>query len=58
MFNKSLNDTKSITILIKEKDLVPVKAILKFLSDKYQMFNIMNFRTGKIGEDILVSFRS
>ncbi|MCB0730991.1 MAG: hypothetical protein KDC88_08160, partial [Ignavibacteriae bacterium] len=57
MLNTILNDTKLINILIKEKDLASVRAILKFLSDKYPKFNIMNFRTGKISEDILVSFK-
>ena len=31
MLTTTENDIKSITILIKEKDLIPVKAILNFL---------------------------
>jgi hypothetical protein len=51
------NDIKSITILIKEKDLATVKAILNFLKEKFTNFSIMKFRTGFIGEDILISFK-
>jgi hypothetical protein len=51
------NDIKPITILLKEKDLASVKAILKFLNERYSKFSVMKFRTGKIGEDILVSFK-
>lgn len=57
MITSTLSETRPITILIKEKDLVPVKAILNFLSDKYQNFKALKFRTGKLGEDILVSFQ-
>lgn len=57
MIATTANDIKSITILIEEKDLAPVKAILKFLTEKYDRFSAMKFRTGKLGEDILVSFR-
>ena len=57
MITTTENDIKSITILIKEKDLIPVKAILNFLKEKYQNLSIMKFRTGFIGEDILISFK-
>lgn len=57
MLTTTENDIKSITILIKEKDLVSVKAILNFLKEKYQNFPIMKFRTGFIGENILISFK-
>lgn len=51
------SNIKSITILIKEKDLASVKAILNFLKDKYPKFSIMKFRTGSLGQEILVSFK-
>lgn len=57
MIANTISETRPITILIKERDLVPVKAILNFLSDKYLNFRVDKFRTGKIGEDILVSFQ-
>ena len=57
MLTIAKNEIKSITILIKEKDLVPVKAILNFLKEKYPTLSIMKFRTGFIGEDILISFK-
>ncbi len=57
MKTEILNNIKPITILLKEKDLASVKAILNFLRDKYPQFSIMKFRTGGIGEDILVSFK-
>lgn len=57
MITSTISETRPITILIKEKDLIPVKAILNFLSDKYLNFRVDKFRTGKIGEDILVSFQ-
>lgn len=48
---------KSITILIKEKDLQTVKTILNFLKEKFSGFSVMKFKTGVIGEDLLVSFK-
>jgi len=57
MIAASAKEIKSITILVKEKDLASVKAILNFLKEKFSRFSIMKFRTGKIGEDILVSFK-
>ncbi len=38
MLTTTANDIKSITILIKEKDFVSVKAILNFLKEKYSKF--------------------
>lgn len=57
MLTTTESDIISITILIKEKDLVPVKAILNFLNEKYSTFSVMKFRTGFIGEDRLISFK-
>lgn len=57
MITAEAKDIKSITLLLKEKDFLTVKAILKFLKDKYQNFTIMKFKTGKIGENILLSFK-
>lgn len=57
MVTTTLNDLQSLTILIGEKDLSTVKSILNFLKERYPQFAIMKFRTGKIGEDILVSFK-
>lgn len=51
------SNIKSITILIKERDLASVKAILNFLKEKYPKFSAMKFRTGELGQDILVSFK-
>lgn len=57
MITATSKDIKSITLLIKEKDFVSVKAILKFLKDKHPNFTVMKYKTGKIGEDILLSFK-
>lgn len=53
----AISELKSITSLIKEKDLEPIKAILNFLKEKFPHFSVKKFRTGKIGEDILVTFK-
>ncbi len=57
MVTAKANNIKSITLLIKEKDFVSVKTILKFLTDKYPNFTVMKYKTGKIGENILLSFK-
>ncbi|MBK7105351.1 MAG: hypothetical protein IPH62_08710 [Ignavibacteriae bacterium] len=57
MFFNSEDKIKTITILIKEKDQTIIKSILDFLKDKYKDFSVMKYRTGKIGEDVLVSFK-
>lgn len=57
MFFNTDDDIKTITILIKEKDLTIIKSILDFLKDKYKDFSAMKYKTGKIGEDVLVSFK-
>lgn len=51
------NNLKAITLLISEKDLVPVRSILNFMKEKFPSFAIMKFRTGIIGENYLVSFK-
>jgi len=51
------NNLRSITLLIKEKDLIPVRSLLNFLKEKFPRFSVNKFRTGKIGEDILISFK-
>ena len=50
-------DINSITLLIRDKDLSTIKAILKFLKEKYPSFTVLKFRTGRIGDDLLVSFK-
>ena len=55
--NTFLANIEPITLLTSEKELTTIKTILSFLKDKYPTFKIMKFRTGKIGEDILVSFK-
>lgn len=57
MFFNSEDKIKTITILIKEKDQTIIKSILDFLKDKHKDFSVMKYRTGKIGEDVLVSFK-
>ncbi|MFZ1289995.1 MAG: hypothetical protein WAR79_07885 [Melioribacteraceae bacterium] len=57
MFFNSEDNIKTITILIKEKDLTVIKSILDFLKDKHKDFSVMKYKTGKIGEDVLVSFK-
>ena len=57
MLTTSAKDIKSITLLINERDFASVKAILKFLNDKYSEFTVMKYKTGKIGEEILLSFK-
>ena len=51
------NNIKPIAILVKEKDITVVKAILNYFKEKYKDFSITKYRTGNIGEDILVSFQ-
>ncbi|PID62402.1 MAG: hypothetical protein CR986_01845 [Ignavibacteriae bacterium] len=48
---------KSITILVTERELSTVKSIIKFLSDKFPGFAVLNFRKGKLGEDYLINFK-
>lgn len=48
---------ESITLLVKEKDLTIINKILNFLSEKYSDFKVIKFKTGKIGEDFLISFK-
>jgi hypothetical protein len=55
--NPSLTNIEPITLLASEKELPTIKTILKFLNEKHPTFKAMKFRTGKIGEDILVSFK-
>ncbi|MBK8944200.1 MAG: hypothetical protein IPM32_02915 [Ignavibacteriae bacterium] len=57
MFFNSDDNIKTITILIKEKDQSIIKSILDFLKDKNKDFTAMKYKTGKIGEDVLVSFK-
>ena len=57
MITAQQNNIESITVLIKDKDLASVKAILNFLKDKYPNFSAMKFRTGQLGKNILVSFK-
>jgi len=51
------SDIKSISLLVKNKDLQTIKAILKFLRDRHPDFSVAKFRTGVVGEDLLVSFK-
>ena len=57
MFLNSNENIKTITILIKEKNLPVIKSILDFLKEMNKDFSVMKYKTGKIGEDVLVSFR-
>lgn len=57
MITAQQNNIESITVLIKDKDLASVKAILNFLKEKYPNFSAMKFRTGQLGKNILVSFK-
>ncbi|MCB0742663.1 MAG: hypothetical protein KDC67_02065 [Ignavibacteriae bacterium] len=56
LFNTQ-NDLKSVAVLIKEKDQPILKSILDFLRDKYKDFTLFKYRTGAIGEDLLISFK-
>ncbi|MDX1700228.1 MAG: hypothetical protein R3250_06400, partial [Melioribacteraceae bacterium] len=53
----ALKNIEPITLLTTEKELTTIKTILDFLNDKYPNFKVIKFRTGKIGENILVSFK-
>lgn len=57
MFLNSNENIKTITILIKEKNLPIIKSILDFLKEMNKDFSVMKYKTGNIGEDVLVSFR-
>ncbi len=57
MFTSTKEKTKPITILAKEKDLAVLKSILKYFKSRYRAFSVKKYRTGHIGEDMLVSFR-
>ncbi len=53
----SADDIRSVTLLIKEKHLSSVRAILNFLKERFPAFKIQKFTTGELGEDVLVSFK-
>lgn len=58
MENLDQKDFRSVTILITEKDLEAVRSILNFLKEKYKRFTLTKFTTGKIGENVIVSFKT
>lgn len=57
MLFPSQSESMPITLLIKEKDQGTIKSLLSFFKERYNDFSVIKYRTGKIGEDILVSFR-
>lgn len=57
MISAIKDKTKPITILAKDKDLEVLKSILKYFKSRYRSFAVKKYRTGHIGEDILISFR-
>jgi len=48
---------KTITILVKDKEISVIKSILKYFKDKYKGFSVTKYRTGNIGEDTIISFK-
>ncbi len=57
MFFPSESGTIPVTLLIKENDQITISSLLDFFKERYKDFSVIKYRTGKIGEDILVSFR-
>lgn len=55
--NTPLSNIERISLLTSDKELSTIKTILNFLKDKHPNFKVMKFRTGKIGEHNLVSFK-
>lgn len=51
------NDFQPITVLIEEKELAAVKSILHFLKERYTDFSLQKFKTGKIGDNVIVYFK-
>lgn len=57
MFGNIGYSKKTVTVLVTHKDVLVVKSILKYFKSKYKNFDVSKYRTGNIGENILLSFK-